>query len=104
MFVVTPMYDADYRLTWHQEIVAVTIGPKQNDDVLRTALAMGEMLLALNSFSSVNHALTCLGADRGVHVLHDGETQPLGVAKTLRAIIEKEKPVSSSENCGTVCS
>jgi len=55
-----------------KEIVAVSVGPKQNEDVLRTALAMG--------------------ADRAVHVVYDGETQPLGVAKTLKALIEKENP------------
>ena len=42
------------------EVVAVSIGPAQASETLRTALAMG--------------------ADRGVHVLTDAELQPLGVA------------------------
>jgi len=33
-----------------------------------------------------------MGADRGIHVLHDGELQPLAVAKLLKAIADKEKP------------
>lgn len=54
------------------EVVAVSIGPKPAADTLRTALAMG--------------------ADRAVHVLEDGETQPLAVAKVLAAIAGKEEP------------
>lgn len=54
------------------EIIAVTIGAAQAQDVLRTALAMG--------------------ADRAVHVPFDGETQPLGVAKALKALADQEKP------------
>ena len=54
------------------EIVAVSIGPQQAQETIRTALAMG--------------------ADRGIHVLHDGELQPLAVAKLLKAIADKEKP------------
>src|SRR5262245_42846379 len=52
------------------EIVAVSIGPAGCQETIRTALAMG--------------------ADRGVHVLVDGETQPLAVAKALKAVAEKE--------------
>ncbi len=55
-----------------EEIVAVSIGPQRCQETIRTALAMG--------------------ADRGVHVLHDGETEPLAVAKMLKAIAEKEEP------------
>ncbi len=51
-------------------VVAVTIGPAVAQDVLRNALA--------------------LGADRAIHVVHDGETQPLGVAKTLAALVARE--------------
>ena len=55
-----------------KEIVAVSMGPAQCQETIRTALAMG--------------------ADRGIHVLHDGEPQPLAVAKLLKAIADKEKP------------
>jgi len=48
------------------------MGPAQCQETIRTALAMG--------------------ADRGIHVLHDGELQPLAVAKLLKAIADKEKP------------
>jgi electron transfer flavoprotein beta subunit len=52
------------------EIIAVSIGPAQAQETLRTALAMG--------------------ADRAILVSHDGETEPLMVAKTLQALIAKE--------------
>ncbi len=55
-----------------KEVVVTSIGPVQAQDTLRTAFAMG--------------------ADRAIHVAFDGETQPLGVAKTLKAIVEQEKP------------
>jgi electron transfer flavoprotein beta subunit len=55
-----------------QEIVAVSLGPQQCQETIRTALAMG--------------------ADRGIHVRHDGELQPLAVAKLLKAIVAKENP------------
>ncbi len=55
-----------------EEVIAVSIGPKQSQETIRTALAMG--------------------ADRGIHVEHDGEVQPLAVAKMLKAIVEKEAP------------
>jgi electron transfer flavoprotein beta subunit len=54
------------------EIVAVSMGPQQCQETLRTALAMG--------------------ADRGVHVLSDAELQPLAVAKLLKAVVDKEQP------------
>jgi electron transfer flavoprotein beta subunit len=54
------------------EIIAVSMGPQQCQETIRTALAMG--------------------ADRGVHVLTDAELQPLAVAKLLKAIIDKEQP------------
>ncbi|MEQ9332217.1 electron transfer flavoprotein subunit beta/FixA family protein [Thalassobaculum sp.] len=54
------------------EVVAVSIGPSQAQETIRTALAMG--------------------ADRGIHVLHDGEVEPLAVAKMLKALVEKEQP------------
>ncbi len=54
------------------EIVAVSAGPRQCQETIRTALAMG--------------------ADRGIHVLSEVELQPLAVAKLLKAIVEKEAP------------
>jgi electron transfer flavoprotein beta subunit len=54
------------------EIVAVSCGGPQCQETLRTALAMG--------------------ADRGIHVQSDLELQPLGVAKLLKAVAEKEQP------------
>src|ERR1700677_4081866 len=55
-----------------QEVIAVTLGPQACQDTLRTAMA--------------------IGADRAIHVLTDAELQPLGVAKALKKIVEKEKP------------
>ncbi len=55
-----------------EDIVAVSIGPAEAQEVIRTALAMG--------------------ADRGIHVLTEGAIEPLGVAKLLRALIEREGP------------
>ncbi len=54
------------------EIVAISMGPQQCQETIRTALAMG--------------------ADRGIHVLSDAELQPLAVAKLLKAIVAKEQP------------
>lgn len=58
------------------EIVAVSIGPKQSQETIRTALAMG--------------------ADRGIHIetdmRTDQELQPLAVAKLLKEIVAKESP------------
>jgi electron transfer flavoprotein beta subunit len=54
------------------EIIAVSIGPQQAQEQIRTALAMG--------------------ADRGILVKTDGEVEPLAVAKILKAICEVEKP------------
>src|SRR6476646_7080335 len=54
------------------EIVAVSIGPAQAAETIRTALAMG--------------------ADRGILVKADGIVEPLAVAKILKAIVEAEKP------------
>jgi electron transfer flavoprotein beta subunit len=55
-----------------EEVVVVSIGPAQNQETIRTALAMG--------------------ADRGIHIeaLHDIE--PLAVAKLLKAVVERENP------------
>src|SRR5436190_19243671 len=54
------------------EIVAVSIGPQQAAETIRTALAMG--------------------ADRGILVKTDKPTEPLAVAKILKAIVDQEKP------------
>jgi electron transfer flavoprotein beta subunit len=54
------------------EIVAVSIGPQQASETIRTALAMG--------------------ADRGILVKAEGAVEPLAVAKILKAIVEVEKP------------
>ena len=54
------------------EVVAVSIGPDQSQETIRTALAMG--------------------ADRGIHVPAAHETEPLAVAKVLKALVEKEGP------------
>ena len=55
-----------------EEVVVVSIGPAQNQETIRTALAMG--------------------ADRGIHIeaLHDIE--PLAVAKLLKAVVKRENP------------
>ncbi len=54
------------------EIVAVSAGPQQAQETLRTALAVG--------------------ADRGVHIVTEAELEPLIVAKLLSAIAERESP------------
>ncbi|HEY1096786.1 MAG TPA: electron transfer flavoprotein subunit beta/FixA family protein [Alphaproteobacteria bacterium] len=54
------------------EVIAVTIGPAGALDTLRTAMAMG--------------------ADRAIHVTHDGVTEPLSVAKALAAVAKQEGP------------
>jgi len=54
------------------EVIAVSIGVQQCQETIRTALAMG--------------------ADRGILVKTDQPTEPLGVAKALKAIAEKEQP------------
>ena len=54
------------------EVVIVSMGPKQCQDTIRTGLAMG--------------------ADRGIHVETDEDLEPLAVAKLLKALIEKEQP------------
>jgi len=54
------------------EIVAVSIGPAQAAETIRTALAMG--------------------ADRGILVKTDAALEPLAVAKILKAVVDEEKP------------
>lgn len=56
-----------------KEVVAVSVGPSQCADTLRTALAMG--------------------ADRAVHVdAGTAHVLPLSVAKILRALVQAEQP------------
>ena len=54
------------------EVVAVSIGPAQASETIRTALAMG--------------------ADRGILVQTDETVEPLAVAKILKAVAEQEEP------------
>src|SRR5436190_6244085 len=54
------------------EVVAISIGPAGAQETLRTALAMG--------------------ADRAILVKHEGELEPLAVAKILRAVATQEQP------------
>ncbi|MGB1341204.1 MAG: electron transfer flavoprotein subunit beta/FixA family protein [Pseudomonadales bacterium] len=55
-----------------EEVVVVSVGATQCQEQLRTALA--------------------LGADRGILVESDEDMQPLGIAKVLKAVIDKEAP------------
>src|SRR6202167_6215631 len=54
------------------EVVAISIGPQQATETIRTALAMG--------------------ADRGILVKTDQTVEPLAVAKIIKAIVDFEKP------------
>ena len=54
------------------EVVAVSIGPKEAQETVRTALAMG--------------------ADRGIVLEAEGTVEPLAVAKLLKAIVAEEAP------------
>ena len=54
------------------EVVVISIGEDKAQETIRTALAMG--------------------ADRGIHVKASQEIEPLGVAKILEKIVEKENP------------
>jgi len=54
------------------EIIAVSVGPQQASETIRTALAMG--------------------ADRGILVKTERPVEPLAVAKILKAIVDQEKP------------
>jgi electron transfer flavoprotein beta subunit len=54
------------------EVIAVSIGPQQSQETIRTALAMG--------------------ADRGILVKHDELVEPLAVAKILKGIVDEEQP------------
>lgn len=54
------------------EIIAVTAGPQQAQEQLRTAMA--------------------LGADRGILINTDKALEPLAIAKCLKAVADTEKP------------
>ena len=55
-----------------EEIIAVSIGPQQAQETIRTALAMG--------------------ADRGILIKVDEAVEPLAVAKLLKGVVDEEKP------------
>jgi len=55
-----------------EEVIAVSIGPSQSQETIRTALAMG--------------------ADRGILIETDELLQPLAIAKLLKHLVEKEQP------------
>ena len=54
------------------EVIAVTIGNEKAQESVRKALAVG--------------------ADRGIHIITDSNVEPLGAAKILKKIVEKENP------------
>ena len=54
------------------ELIAVSIGPTQAQETIRTALAMG--------------------ADRGILIEAGHDVEPLAVAKLLKAVVERENP------------
>jgi len=54
------------------EIVAITIGDEKSQEQLRTAMA--------------------LGADRSIWIEQAGNTEPLSIAKLLKAVVDKESP------------
>ena len=55
-----------------KETVVVTVGEEKAQETVRKALAVG--------------------VDRGIHVKADSNIEPLGVAKILKKVVEKEKP------------
>ena len=55
-----------------KEVIAITVGEEKAQETVRKALAVG--------------------ADRGIHVKADSYIEPLGVAKILKKVVEKEKP------------
>ena len=54
------------------ETIAISVGPKQCQETLRTAMAMG--------------------IDRGILIETDDIVQPLAVAKLIKAVVDKEQP------------
>lgn len=55
-----------------EEVVVISIGPQQAQETIRTALAMG--------------------ADRGILVKHEGDAEPLAIAKILKEVVAEENP------------
>lgn len=55
-----------------EEVIAVSIGPTQSQETIRTALAMG--------------------ADRGILIKTDELLQPLAIAKLFKHVVDKESP------------
>jgi electron transfer flavoprotein beta subunit len=55
-----------------EEVIVVSAGPATSQETLRTGLAMG--------------------ADRGILIEADADLEPLGVAKLLKAVVEREEP------------
>ncbi len=54
------------------EVIVMSVGNQQSQETIRNGLA--------------------LGADRGILVQTETEIQPLGIAKIIKAIVEKEQP------------
>ena len=54
------------------EVIAMSIGPSQSQETIRTALAMG--------------------ADRGILIETDEQLEPLAIAKLFKHVVEKESP------------
>ena len=55
-----------------KEVIVVTVGEEKAQESVRKALAVG--------------------VDRGIHIMAENYIEPLGVAKILKKIVEKEKP------------
>ena len=55
-----------------KEVVAISIGEDKAQESIRKALA--------------------IGADKGIHIKADSYIEPLGIAKILKKVVEKEKP------------
>ena len=55
-----------------KEVIAITVGEEKAQETVRKALAVG--------------------VDRGIHVKAESYIEPLGVAKILKKVVEKEKP------------
>ncbi len=55
-----------------EEVIAVSIGPSQSQETIRTALAMG--------------------ADRGILIETDELLEPLAIAKLFKHVVEQEQP------------
>lgn len=54
------------------EVIAVSVGGEKSQEQLRTAMA--------------------LGADRSIWIEQEGDTEPLAIARLLKAVVEKESP------------